>query len=220
VASVEGGVIDLGATAVVSDRMPLARVGIAAALRLADVVTLELCDNVPAGFDAARRSGARIYVAGAADPDELDALRRRLPASEASVVGLVERVERRDLVALLDAGIAGMALRRVLPEDLASAVRSVLAGERAIAPPLMSVLVGFDPAEGIGIRPSDVSPLTFKEGQVLARLARGESNAAIAEALYISPATVKSHLASIYVKLDVRTRHEATSRAVALGLLR
>lgn len=218
-ASVEGGVIDLGATAVVSDRMPLARVGIAAALRLADVVTLELCDNVPAGFDAARRSGARIYVAGAADPDELDALRRRLPASEASVVGLVERVERRDLVALLDAGIAGMALRRVLPEDLASAVRSVLAGERAIAPPLMSVLVGFDPAEGIGIRPSDVSPLTFKEGQVLARLARGESNAAIAEALYISPATVKSHLASIYAKLDVRTRIEATSRAVALGLL-
>jgi LuxR family maltose regulon positive regulatory protein len=84
----------------------------------------------------------------------------------------------------------------------------------------MSVLVGFDPAEGRDIRTSDVSPLTFKEGQVLARLARGESNAAIAEALYISPATVKSHLASIYAKLDVRTRHEATSRAVALGLLR
>ncbi|MHB8505959.1 MAG: LuxR C-terminal-related transcriptional regulator [Acidimicrobiales bacterium] len=219
-ASVDGGVIDLGATAVVSDRMPLARVGMATALRLADVVTLELCDTVPAAFDAVQRSGARIYVAGVADPDELDALRRRLPGTEARVVGLVAGVDRRDLVGLLDAGIAGVALRTVLPEDLAAMVRAVFGGERAIAPALMSVLVGFEPADAVVVAPAERSPLTLKERQVLGRLAQGESNAAIAEALYISPATVKSHLASIYSKLDVRTRHEATSRAVSLGLLR
>ncbi len=214
----EAAVINLGSTAVVGERMALARVGIAAALRLAGVVTLESCDGVASGFDAARRLGAGYLVVGAADEAEVEVLRRRLPGCPARVVALLGRVERPALVALLDAGVAAVALRTVLPEDLAATVRSVVAGERAVAPALMSLLVGFEPA--VGARPEAVaSALTAKERQVLARLALGESNAAIAEALYISPATVKSHLASIYAKLAVRTRHEATSRAVALGLL-
>lgn len=215
----EGGVIDLGSTAVVADRMPLARVGIAAALRLANVVTLELCDSVTVAFDAARRLGAGYAVVGASDEAETDTLRRRLAGSQACVIALVGRVDRDALVGLLDAGVAGVALRTVLPEDLAAMVRSVTAGERAIAPALMSLLVGFEAPDGPPPGAVVASPLTAKEQQVLAHLAQGESNATIAEALYISPATVKSHLASIYAKLEVRTRHEATSRAVALGLL-
>lgn len=215
----DGGVIDLGSTAVVADRMPLARVGMAAALRLANVVTVELCDGVVAGFDTARRLGAGYVVAGAADGGETDALRRRVPGTDARVIALVGRVDRETLVGLLDAGVSAVALRTVLPEDLAAMVRSVTGGERAIAPALLSLLVGFEPAAGSPPEAVVASPLTAKEQQVLARLAQGESNAAIAEALYISPATVKSHLASIYAKLEVRTRHEATSRAVALGWL-
>lgn len=215
----DGAVIDLSATAVVADRMPLARVGIATALRLADVATLELCDGVAAGCEAVRRSTAQVFVAGVQDIGELETLQRRLPTIDARVVALVARVERRDLIELLDAGVAGVALRTVVPEDLATMVRSVLAGERAIAPALVSLLVGFDAGEGPEPEPPEAALLTTKERQVLARLALGESNAAIAEALFVSPATVKSHLASIYAKLDVRTRHEATSRAVALGLL-
>lgn len=215
----DGGVIDLGSTAVVADRMPLARVGMAAALRLANVVTVELCDGVVAGFDTARRLGAGYVVAGAADGGETDALRRRVPGTDARVIALVGRVDRETLVGLLDAGVSAVALRTVLPEDLAAMVRSVTGGERAIAPALLSLLVGFEPVAGSPPEAVVTSPLTAKEQQVLARLAQGESNAAIAEALYISPATVKSHLASIYAKLEVRTRHEATSRAVALGWL-
>ena len=94
----DAAVIDLGSTAVVADRMPLARVGIAAALRLANVVTVELCDGVGAGFDAARRLGAGYLVAGAADDGEAEALRRRLPGGDARVVALVGRVDRRGLV--------------------------------------------------------------------------------------------------------------------------
>jgi len=214
----EGAMIDLGSTAVAADRMPLVLVGIAAALRLAGVVTLERCHGVGAGFDAARRLGAGYLVAGSADDAETEVLLRRLPTSDARVIALLSRVERPTLVALLDAGVSGLALRTVSAEDLASMTRSVVNGERAVAPALVSLLAGFETSLGASESAGE-SPLTAKEQQVLARLAQGESNAAIAQALYISTATVKSHLASIYAKLDVRTRTEATSRALALGLL-
>jgi ATP/maltotriose-dependent transcriptional regulator MalT len=76
-------------------------------------------------------------------------------------------------------------------------------------------------AEHVAVRlgGADGVPLTTKELAVLTRLAHGETNAAIADALYISIPTVKTHLTHIYAKLGVGGRHEATSRAVALGLL-
>ena len=61
--------------------------------------------------------------------------------------------------------------------------------------------------------------LTAKEREVLRLLAAGRSNAEIAAALYVSAATVKTHLAHIYEKLGVANRHEALNRAVTLGLL-
>jgi len=64
------------------------------------------------------------------------------------------------------------------------------------------------------------SLLTEKEREVLARLAEGGSNRAIAEALSVSPATVKTHLAHIYEKLGASDRRDALVRAIALGILR
>jgi DNA-binding NarL/FixJ family response regulator len=213
-----GGVVDLVTTAVVADRMPLVRVGLATSLRLAGLTTVEQCGTVAEALEAARRTAASLVVIGTTTDDELDLVARRAPDVAARLIVLVGPVDQAGLVALLDAGVVGVALRTIAPEDMSSMARAVMAGERSIAPALMSVLVGFDAgparaADGVA------SLLTAKERQVLARLAQGESNAAIAEALYISPATVKSHLTSIYAKLDVRTRLEATSRAVALGLL-
>ena len=63
-------------------------------------------------------------------------------------------------------------------------------------------------------------PLTAKELEVLALLAQGHSNKQIARALYVSDATVKTHLQHIYGKLDVQNRFGALSRANELGLLR
>jgi DNA-binding CsgD family transcriptional regulator len=62
-------------------------------------------------------------------------------------------------------------------------------------------------------------PLTSKERQVLIQLGARATNQQIAEALFVTPATVKTHLAHIYVKLGVGSRHEAISRAVALGII-
>lgn len=215
----DGTVIDLGVSAVVADPVPLLRIGLVTALRLADVVTVERCEGVDAAVDAARRLRPRLLVIGCLDGD-CEALVRRAPGVDAELIALLPPPSRSELVALLGAGVAGLALRSISPEDLASMARAVLAGERCVAPALLPLLVGLEPPGAAPVAAlGRVSLLTAKEQQVLAHLARGASNAAIADALYISPATVKSHLASIYSKLDVSSRHQATSRAVALGLL-
>jgi ATP/maltotriose-dependent transcriptional regulator MalT len=61
--------------------------------------------------------------------------------------------------------------------------------------------------------------LTAKEREVLTMLASGSANKAIADALFVSQATVKTHLSHIYAKLGVSDRREAVARAVELGLL-
>ena len=83
------------------------------------------------------------------------------------------------------------------------------------------MLVGLlgPPEEGAALHAPLAGQLTRKELEVLARLAEGRSNREIAGALYVTPATVKTHLAHIYTKLGVTGRQEALARAVALGLL-
>ena len=64
-----------------------------------------------------------------------------------------------------------------------------------------------------------IGPLSNRELEVLKMLARGASNKEIADALYISPETVKRHLSTIYLKLDVKNRHQAVVGAKSLGIL-
>ena len=68
--------------------------------------------------------------------------------------------------------------------------------------------------------PSGEAVLTAKEREVLVALADGRTNQEIADALFVTPATVKTHLAHIYAKLQVKSRQQALARAVALGYLR
>jgi DNA-binding NarL/FixJ family response regulator len=237
-------VVARGHTAVVADDLPLVRLGLVAALRLADVRTVAQADRLDEAVAAARHATATLLLVGSATDATAAALGRHRPGLGAThVVVLVGHAERATLVSLLEAGADGVVLRSIAPEDLAGVVRRVLAGERGLDPALLSVLVGLDqhangsggPSSAAGPAPAGLPgaavptgpggsdptvPLTGKEQQVLARLARGDSNAEIADALYISSATVKTHLTHIYAKLGVGSRHEATSRAVALGLLR
>jgi ATP/maltotriose-dependent transcriptional regulator MalT len=87
-----------------------------------------------------------------------------------------------------------------------------------VGPSLLPLLVGVLGAPDDG--DEDDGPLTPKELEVLSRLADGRSNKEIADALYVAPATIKTHLAHIYAKLGVTGRQEAVARAVELGLLR
>jgi DNA-binding NarL/FixJ family response regulator len=88
--------------------------------------------------------------------------------------------------------------------DVARAVRMVALGMALFEPP---------PPDGEGIL------LSVREREVLTRVAGGETNREIAEALHLSPHTVKEHTSALYRKLDVRNRAEAVQRAQRLGLL-
>lgn len=117
-----------------------------------------------------------------------------------------------DIVAALDAGAAGYLLKDAPTDDLVAAVRAAAAGRTALGPAVQERLVD-------RLR-SPATALTAREVEVLERLAHGDSNEAIAAALFLSRATVKTHLVHIYDKLGVTSRTAAVARARERGILR
>lgn len=213
--------------AVAVDEWPLVRLGIAQALRAAGVAVVA---EVGSGDDAVRlveSTKARYLLLGNYRDRSLAEVAKRAKAlpDPPLVMVLVDSIGVEQVRALRAVGIDALLPRSVSPAELADALKRVTKGERVVAPALLSLLVSAlgpsaesDAPGGYGRRKDD-EPLTRKELEVLARLAEGRSNREIADALFVTPATVKSHLAHIYVKLGVTGRQEAMARAVALGLL-
>ncbi len=107
------------------------------------------------------------------------------------------------------------------PEQLAEAVRVVAAGEALLAPAITRRLIEEfvrSPAPGSGA-PAEISELTDRELEVLMLVARGLSNAGIASTLFLSEATVKTHVTHILAKLHVRDRVQAVVFAYESGLV-
>lgn len=206
------------------DEWPLVRLGITQALRAVDIAVVAEVASADEGVRLVESSGATYLILGNhRDMSRADAARRaRALALPPRVLVLADQIGREEVLALRAVGIDALLPRSLSPAELADAVRRVAKGERVVAPALLSLLVGaLGPRadeEGAQAQPSPET-LTRKEVEVLARLAEGRSNREIAEALFVTPATVKSHLAHIYVKLGVTGRQEAMARAVALGLL-
>jgi DNA-binding NarL/FixJ family response regulator len=109
----------------------------------------------------------------------------------------------------LKAGARGFLLKDAGPQLLAQAIRSAANGDALIAPNvtarLLSAFCG-SPADAPPAQPSE--PLTAREEQVLARVAAGRTNAEVADELFISLSTTKTHLASLMNKLGARNRVE------------
>ena len=215
-------------TAVVVDEWPLVRLGVAQALRTIDIGVAAEVAQAEEAVRLAGSAGARFVVLGNhrdLSPSEAARRAKALPHRPAVVV-LIDRIGRNELAALLSVGIDALLPRSVSSAELTDALVRLAKGERVVAPALLSLLVGvLGPAGADEIDPDGdtagpAEPLTRKELEVLARMAEGRTNREIADALFITPATVKSHLAHIYVKLGVTGRQEAMVRAVALGLLR
>ena len=132
--------------------------------------------------------------------------------------------------AALSAGASGFLLKDVSPEHLIAAVRLVRCGDALLAPSITRRLVErFAPREVSGISGSsgsapgranaDLSALTPRELEVLGLIARGLSNAELAAALTLSEATVKTHVARILAKLQLRDRVQAVVLAYETGLV-
>ena len=118
----------------------------------------------------------------------------------------------------LKAGARGFLLKDAGPELLAQAVHAAAAGDALIAPRITArLLAAFANASASDPPPQPVEPLTAREEEVLCKVARGLTNAEIANALYVSLSTVKTHLANLTTKLGVRNRVEIAIWAYETG---
>ncbi|HEV3460821.1 MAG TPA: response regulator transcription factor [Candidatus Dormibacteraeota bacterium] len=116
--------------------------------------------------------------------------------------------------AALRAGACGFLLKDVTPEQLIAAVRLVVAGDALLAPSITRRLIErYSARNARSDLTADLSSLTERELEVLRLMARGVNNEAIGETLFISEATVKTHVAHILDKLQVENRVQAVVAA-------
>ncbi|MDN6158205.1 response regulator transcription factor [Brevibacterium sp.] len=117
----------------------------------------------------------------------------------------------------LRAGAAGYILKDTPPDELIHAVRAAANGTRALSPSAVESLLGRGPTSAMGMgggsgsagapsTPDPLEPLTSREREIAEAVAQGMTNAQVARTLFVSTATVKTHLARIFYKLDVSTR--------------
>jgi DNA-binding NarL/FixJ family response regulator len=121
----------------------------------------------------------------------------------------------------LRAGASGFLLKDTPPADLLAAIRVVAAGDALLAPRVTRRLIeefARRPEPAV-VAPAALVALTDREREVLALVARGLSNAEIAERLYVSAATAKTHVSRILAKLSARDRAQLVMLAYETGLV-
>ncbi|WP_370949562.1 response regulator [Amycolatopsis sp. cg5] len=176
-----------------------------------------------AGVHEARRVRPDVIVMDIRMPilDGIEATRRILAAPEPPKVLVLTTFDLDDhALAAIRAGASGFLLKDAPPEDLLAAVRTVHAGDAVLAASTTRRLLdrlspGLDPAAERA-----VAGLTGREREVLAEIAKGWSNAEIADRLVVSTGTVKTHVSSVLAKLGVRDRVQAVITAYEAGLIR
>jgi DNA-binding NarL/FixJ family response regulator len=199
-------------------------VGVAKVLSDEDVRVVADAADAPTALGAVRAYGPDLLVIGGHEGNQADVTRQALTAvPDLQCIVLVPTGEERDLRLVLLAGARAVVPRAVAPEELRDAVRRVEAGDHVVSPSLLTRMFEGNGTENVakanGTAPAAGPVLTGREREIVRLLGAGRSNAEIASALFVTSATVKTHLAHIYEKLGVRTRYDALGRAVALGLL-
>ncbi|MEV4496734.1 response regulator transcription factor [Micromonospora arborensis] len=132
--------------------------------------------------------------------------------SAARVLVLTTYDTDADVLPAIEAGATGYLLKDAPREDLVRAVRAAARGESVLAPSVAGRLMG-------RLRTPVEEPLSQRELEVLTLVARGASNREAASQLFISEATVKTHLLHLYAKLGVNDRAAAVATAYDRGLL-
>lgn len=117
-----------------------------------------------------------------------------------------------DVLPAIEAGATGYLLKDAHADELTRAVRAAARGEAVLAPSVATKLMG-------QMRTPAREPLSRRELDVLGLISRGNTNRETAALLFISEATVKTHLLHIYTKLDVNDRAAAVAAAFEKGLL-
>jgi DNA-binding NarL/FixJ family response regulator len=119
---------------------------------------------------------------------------------------------RADILRSVEGGAVGYLGKDTSPSELADAIRAAHRGETVLSPRAATHLASRERVPRGGL-------LSPREAEVLSQVARGLSNAEIGASLFISEATVKTHLVRIFEKLGVSDRTAAVTRALGLGML-
>ena len=183
----------------------------------------EAADGLQA-LERARELGPDVVLMDIRMP-ELDGLQatRRLLHDECTTRVLILTTFDLDeyVYEAMKAGASGFLVKDVRPEQLADAVRVVATGDTLLAPTITRRLIEQfvrRPAPNTGA-PADLSELSERELEVLTHIARGLSNAEIAQALFVTEATIKTHVTHILTKLRLRDRVQAVVLAYESGLV-
>jgi len=234
---------------VVADDQALVRVGFCGIIAATPGFTVVgEAGNGAEAVEAARRTRPDVILMDVRMPvmDGIEATRRITVSTDVRALILTTFDLDEYVFAALRAGASGFLLKDTLPADLLTAIRVVAAGDALLAPSVTRRLIGEFTRTPPGARPgSDAGPgtgsggsqvagqvgdassacdrlqrvLTEREFEVLQMVARGMSNAEIAEELTISPATAKTHVAHLLTKLDARDRIQLVIIAYQSGLI-
>ncbi len=226
---------------VVADDQALVRVGFCGIIAATPGFTVVgEAGNGAEAVEAARRTKPDVILMDVRMPvmDGIEATRRITESTDVRALILTTFDLDEYVFAALRAGASGFLLKDTLPADLLTAIRVVAAGDALLAPSVARRLIGefartthiagTTQAAAQARNDSQPSPtlgklqrvLTDRELEVLKMVARGMSNAEIAEELTISPATAKTHVAHLLTKLDARDRIQLVIIAYQSGLVR
>jgi DNA-binding NarL/FixJ family response regulator len=140
-----------------------------------------------------------------------EAIRHELPGVE--VIALTSVLEDSAVYGAMRAGAIGYLLKDTQADELCRAIKAAAAGQVQMSPPVVARLLREVPT------PQHPDPLTERETEVLAELAKGKSNKEIAAELVIAEKTVRTHVSNILGKLGVASRTQAVLHAVRSGLV-
>ena len=190
-----------------------------------DITVVGEAANGEQAVAATRRLGPDVVLMDIQMPgsDGLAATRQITAAAGArSRVLILTTFERDDYVfEALQAGASGFLLKNAPPEELLGAIRAVAAGDAVVAPRVTRKLLDhFAGRFVVATADSRMRTLTEREREVVLLVAQGLSNAEIAAKLFLSEATVKTHVGRILMKLGLRDRVQAVVRAYETGLVK
>ncbi|HEY7076111.1 MAG TPA: response regulator transcription factor [Solirubrobacteraceae bacterium] len=210
---------------VIADDQDLVREGLRMMLEAeADIDVLGEAGTGLEALDAARRLDPDVLLMDVRMPelDGIEATARLVRAGGRARVLMLTTFDLDEYVyRAMKAGASGFLLKDARREQLAAAVRTVAGGEALLAPSITRRLIeDFCERPPPGGRSDATSDLSERELEVVRLMARGLSNAEIARELYLSEATVKSHVARILAKLRLRDRVQTVVFAYESGLVR